>query len=70
VLDLDVRIFLDALQGVLAHGLSYWDALIWATAKGSGIGNILTEDQEHLRMVEDIRYLNPFDRSFDMALIS
>lgn len=49
-----------ALAGVQSHGLSFWDALIWATAKASGIPTIYTEDFQHGRDVEGVRFVNPF----------
>jgi predicted nucleic acid-binding protein len=63
------RIFVNAIQGVAAHSLSYWDALLWATAGENGVSNILTEDQQHSRIVGGIRYLNPFADDFDLALL-
>lgn len=48
---------LDVLQ---RHGLSFWDALIWATAKGQGIRQIYSEDFQHGRDLEGVRFVNPF----------
>lgn len=70
VLDLTSRMFVDAVRGVTEHKLSYWDALLWATAQEERVPFILTEDQQHLRLVEDVRYLNPFLPEFDMARLS
>ena len=67
VLDLTDRIFLDAVQAVQAHQLSYRDALIWATASQHGVRNIITEDKEDGRLVGLIRYLNPFEPGFDLS---
>jgi predicted nucleic acid-binding protein len=70
VLDLTVRTYLDAIDGVARYRFSYWDALIWATAKQNGVANIVTEDQEHGRLFDNVRYLDPFSPSFDMTMIS
>jgi hypothetical protein len=35
---------LEAVRGVQRYRLSYWDALIWATAKLNGVPNVLSED--------------------------
>ena len=70
VLDLTVRTHLDAIAGVAQHGMSYWDALVWATAKQSGVPNIITEDQTHGRLIESVRYFNPFHLDFKMSLLS
>src|SRR5665213_720356 len=34
----------DALQTVSAHRLSFWDAILWATAQRVGVRHLLTED--------------------------
>lgn len=44
--------------------MSVWDALIWSVAKENGVTSILTEDSAHGRVLEGIRYLNPFDPAF------
>jgi predicted nucleic acid-binding protein len=66
VLDVTARIYLDALLGVSVYSLSFWDALVWATARDAGIG-IVTEDQEHLRLLGEVRYYNPFHPQFEMS---
>jgi predicted nucleic acid-binding protein len=70
VLDLTDRTFLDAVGAVAQHRLSFWDALIWGTAMQNRLPYILTEDQQHGRLVGGVRYLNPFDPSFDLAQLS
>jgi predicted nucleic acid-binding protein len=70
ILEPELQTFLDALQAVLDHRLSFWDALIWATAKQARIDTVLTEDQQHGRRIESIRYLDPFDPRFDLAILS
>ncbi len=42
------------------HGLSFWDALIWAAAAESGIPVIYTEDFQDGRNVEGVLFVNPF----------
>ncbi len=42
------------------HSLSYWDALIWATAKSNDIKTILTEDGPSGATIEKVTFLNPF----------
>ncbi len=51
---------LEAARGVQRHGLSYWDSLIWATAKLNGAPFVLTEDIGSRKDVEGVRFLNPF----------
>ena len=47
VIDLTARIVVEAVRGVQQHQLAYWDSLIWATAKLSGIPTVLSEDYSH-----------------------
>ncbi len=49
-----------ALEAVIAYGISFWDALIWATARENGIALIYTEDMPGMPEIEGVRYLNPF----------
>jgi len=49
-----------ALDAIPRHGLSFWDALIWAAARENGVPTIYTEDFQDGRDVEGVRFLNPF----------
>ena len=60
VLPLNTAVTLRALEAMPRHGLSLWDALIWAAAQENGIAVIYTEDFQHGRDVEGVRFLNPF----------
>jgi predicted nucleic acid-binding protein len=42
------------------HGLSFWDALIWAAASESAVDVIYTEDFQDGREVEGVRFISPF----------
>ena len=70
VLDLNVRTFLDAVRAASQHQMSYWDALIWATASQWDIRNVVSEDQQDGRLIENVRFINPFQPSFDMARLA
>jgi predicted nucleic acid-binding protein len=50
----------EALAGVRRHGLSFWDALVWATARDHGVGRIYSEDFQHGRELEGVVFVNPF----------
>ena len=52
-----------ALAAVERYGLSFWDALIWATARDAGVPIILSEDFQDGREIEGVRFVNPFKRS-------
>lgn len=56
---------LEAVAGVRRHRLSYWDALVWATAKMNEIPVVLSEDFENGRIIEGVRFLDPFRAEFD-----
>ena len=70
VVDLTSAVALEGLRGSVRHRLSPWDALIWAAAKLNQVPYVLTEDAEHGRTLEGVRYLNPFARAFDPRLLS
>ena len=56
----DVPVVLEAIRGRKIHQLSYWDALIWSTAKQANISTIYTEDFQHGQAVEGVSFANPF----------
>ena len=60
----------EALRGAQRHSMSVWDALIWSAAKLNQIPYVLTEDAEHGRFLEGVRYLNAFDPAFDPRVLS
>jgi len=60
ILDLLSSTTFRAVDGVVRHGLSFWDALIWAAALEHGIPIVYTEDCPGAREIEGIRYVNPF----------
>lgn len=47
--------------------MSIWDALIWAAAWLNQVPYVLTEDAQHNRELEGVRYLNPFHPDFDLS---
>ncbi|HEY2295009.1 MAG TPA: PIN domain-containing protein [Thermoanaerobaculia bacterium] len=60
VVPLTPEMTLTALTSALRHGLSFWDGLIWAAARHHRLSTIYTEDFQHDREVEGVRFLNPF----------
>ena len=60
VVPLTPEMTLTALSSALHHGLSFWDGLIWAAARHHRLSTIYTEDFQHDREVEGVRFLNPF----------
>ncbi len=49
-----------AMRAVELHRLSFWDAMQWAVAKQAGATLLLSEDFQHDRELEGIRFRNPF----------
>ena len=49
-----------ALVGVEEHQMSFWDAMLWATAKQHRLTTILSEDGPTGSTVGDVLYLSPF----------
>ncbi len=56
-----------AISAVKAHTLSFWDALLWAVAREAGVTLLLSEDFQHDRVLNGIRFCDPFklDRPID-----
>jgi predicted nucleic acid-binding protein len=61
-----------AMEAVALHGLSFWDAMLWATAKAAGCRLILSEDGQDGRDLDGVVLLNPFNpanaKLIDLAL--
>jgi predicted nucleic acid-binding protein len=49
-----------AVRAVAQHNLSFWDAMQWAVAKQAGATLLLSEDLQHERELEGVRFRNPF----------
>lgn len=70
VLDLTSAIVLEALRGLQRSSLSYWDALVWSTAKLNQVPYVLSEDFTNDLLLEGVRFLNPFVETFDLAMLA
>jgi predicted nucleic acid-binding protein len=69
VLDLTPAAVLDGCRACNDYQISFWDAMIWAVARANGVDVVLSEDFDHDRVLEGVRFLNPFVEAFDMALL-
>jgi predicted nucleic acid-binding protein len=65
VCDLTPSTVLEAVVGVRRHRLSYWGALVWATARLNQIPTVLSEDFANGRIVDGVRFTNPLTSEFD-----
>lgn len=68
VVNMTPAIVLEGVRGVIDHQLSFWDALVWATAKLNQIPVILSEDFRSGTSLEGIRFVNPLSDDFDLSL--
>ena len=48
------------MEAVEEHGLSFWDAMLWAAARSARCSAILTEDLQDGRRLGGVEFLNPF----------
>jgi predicted nucleic acid-binding protein len=58
------QIALEAARGVRDHGLSYYDAQIWAVARLNQVGVVFSEDFRDGQTLEGVRFVNPFSPNF------
>jgi predicted nucleic acid-binding protein len=49
-----------AMEAVARHRMSFWDAMLWATAKAAGCRLILSEDGHDGRDLDGVVLVNPF----------
>ena len=67
VLIITTDVLITAARGVIEHQLSFWDALLWATALLNQIGYILSEGFQDGIKLEGVRIVNPFTPTFDIG---
>ncbi len=51
---------LEALDAHRLHGLQFWDAMLWATARRAGCRLLLSEDLQDGRVLGGVLFRNPF----------
>jgi predicted nucleic acid-binding protein len=67
VLDVTGAVVREAIRGVRAHRLSYWDAQLWATARMNQVPVILSEDLTDGATLDGVAIINPFAEGFSLA---
>lgn len=60
VLPLTAAVVEEALRGVQTHGMSYFDAQIWAVAHLAQASTVLTEDFNTGSRIEGVTFVDPF----------
>jgi predicted nucleic acid-binding protein len=60
------------MRAVESHGLPFWDAMLWATAKRAGCRIVFSEDFQDGGTLEGVLFVDPFAganrRMIDLAL--
>lgn len=51
----------EAMTAVRDHRLSFWDSMLWATARRAGCRLLLSEDGHDGRNLGGVQFVNPFD---------
>jgi predicted nucleic acid-binding protein len=64
VFEVTAQTVLEAVRGTREHGLSFWDAQIWAAARLNQVGVVFSEDFSPGAVVEGVRFVNPFADDF------
>jgi len=64
ILDTTAMVVQEAVRGVVAHRLAYYDAQIWAAARLNQIAVVFSEDFTDGRTVEGVRFINPLSDAF------
>jgi predicted nucleic acid-binding protein len=49
-----------AMAAVELHSLSFWDAMLWATARRAGCRVLFSEDLQDGRRLDGVLFVNPF----------
>lgn len=57
-----------ALEAVRAHRLTFWDAMLWASARRAGVRHLLTEDYQDGFALQGVMFINPFKRENDQLI--
>jgi predicted nucleic acid-binding protein len=60
ICEVGAKTVIEAVHGVGRYQFSYWDALVWATARCRGIRYILSEDFNDGATIEGVSFVNPF----------
>jgi predicted nucleic acid-binding protein len=66
VFDLTPLIVLEAARGARDHGLPYYDAQIWASARLNQVTILFSEDFSDGQLLEGVRFVNPFSPHFQV----
>ncbi|MCY3669977.1 MAG: PIN domain-containing protein [Alphaproteobacteria bacterium] len=68
VVSADAAALADAMDAVEEHRFSFWDAMLWATARQGGCSALLSEDMQDSRRLGGVEIINPFAPDADTRL--
>ena len=68
VIAADEACLIEAMDAVIHHTWSFWDALLWATARRHGCRLLLSEDGQSGRTLGGVTIVDPFGGSEDPLL--
>ena len=68
VVPADNEALVDAMTAVQEYRLSFWDAMLWATAQQTGCSALLSEDMQDGRRLGGVEFINPFASDADARL--
>lgn len=66
ILEITGAIVLEAIRGVRAYQMTYWDAQVWASARLNQVPIVLSEDFGDGVTIEGVKFVNPFGSDFDI----
>ena len=66
IFPLTPMVVMDAMAGAKNHSIAYYDAQIWACAHLNQIPVIFSEDFSDGRVIEGVRFANPFSETFEL----
>ena len=58
----------NAVGAVHRHRMGFWDAMIWAAARGAGCRLLLSDDLQDGRTLDGVMFVNPFTRQNAMLV--
>ena len=68
IVSADAGVLVEATEAVGEHRLSFWDAMIWATARRNGCSALVSEDMQDGRLLSDVETINPFATNAEARL--
>ena len=57
----------DAIDTHRTYNISFWDAMLWATARRAGCTLLLSEDFQDGRVLGGVTFRNPFAAGFKIG---